>query len=195
LKPINGFTNEHVKNHQKDSVVDFELIGGFRAGASFLQDSGNYKHFYAGFIPGIELKSNIFHFKKLKLGLDAGYLFYTNEKTDGTDNLKISTRYNRIDFTATFDLIFKSFFANVRSGFALTIFKTKTTDNISISASSFSHTGADPGFLLGAGLGFEFGKSVLKLKKSAFLSVNSDWVRHGNRNDFTLWCLIAYQFF
>ncbi len=176
-----------------DSPLDLSLDSGLRAGSSFMEDSSNFRHYNAGFIPGIDFKFNIIKFKILKAGLAGGYLFYANKIEDGTQKINVSARYNRLDLQLFIDVNLKAFFIDTRIGSGLLIFKSDYNESVSISGSHFSNTGADFGFLAGLGFGVEFGKHLFNLNRRISFSVQSDYLRHGNRDDFTLWVLLGIE--
>ncbi len=166
------------------------LLGGVRMGASFQEQSWNYREYAPGFVVGPHLAFHFVHTRHVRLGVDGGYLFFARDIDAGTDMLRMETRYHRFDLNAVATVEFRAFAAGISAGTGIMLFSTDTRYEEEDRVELREHTGVQAGFLGGLSLGAEVGRHWWKLNRSVYLMARSDWLRRGGRDEFTL-CFLA----
>jgi len=180
----------------------FSLSSGIRIGASMQEQSPNNRIFDPGLVAGPEISFNFLRLKGLRLGINTGWLFFAAMREKHTEALEMTTRYNRLDFSARIDFLIKAFLLNMRIGSGMMIISTDTSWDRDWNSHQSNedtriveHTGVEPGFIAGLGVGAEVGKSWWKIDRKLFFTVQSDWQRRGNRDELTVWFLADIELF
>lgn len=162
---------------------------GIRLGVGLQEDSLNNREFSSGFIVGPEMAFNPIKFRNHQLSLSTGFLHFTNSVKKGTDSVWMTTTYNRMDICLGGIFNWGGFVLNSKIGSGLMFISTSTH----YLSDTRKHSGVDPGFLLGLGTGIDIGKLAFKLNRKIVLSVQSDWLRRGNRDEFTIFGVLSAE--
>ena len=186
---------------------DFGLA--FRSGASFQSIAVNDNSYPAGYLLGPELLLSVFSHGIHRAVLDVGYLYMGNTLDKGTSQISVKTGYQRFDLAAGYEVQWKLLVAGVRVGTALTLVKVATSygdpgwqvvevdgENQLVftpdaNARVEENIGVSPGFLAGLGVGLALGKYIFGIPDLLEIRAQSDYVRRGARNEFTVWGMIA----
>ena len=186
---------------------DFGLA--FRSGASFQSIAVNDASYPAGYLLGPELLLSVFSHGIHRAVLDVGYLYMGNTLNKGTSQIGVKTGYQRFDLAAGYEIQWKLLVAGVRVGTALTLVKVATSygdpswEVVDVdgekqlvfasdpNAQVEENLGLSPGFLAGLGVGLALGKYIFGIPDLLEIRAQSDYVRRGARNEFTVWGMIA----
>ncbi len=186
---------------------DFGLA--FRSGASFQSIAVNDNSYPAGYLLGPELLLSVFSHGIHRAVLNAGYLYMGNTLEKGTSQISVKTGYQRIDLAAGYEVQWKLLVAGMRVGTALTLVKVATSygdpgwEVVEVdgekqvvftpdaNARVEENIGVSPGFLAGLGVGLALGKYIFSIPDLLEIRAQTDYVRRGARNEFTVWGMIA----
>ncbi len=187
---------------------DFGLA--FRSGASFQSIAINDNSYPAGYLLGPELLLSVFSHGIHRAIIDAGYLYMGNTLAKGTSQISVKTGYQRFDLAVGYEVQWKLLVAGVRIGTPLTLVKVATSygdpswEVVEVdgekqlaytpdeNARVEENIGVSPGFLAGLGVGLALGKYIFGIPDLLEIRAQTDYVRRGARNEFTVWGMIAF---
>jgi hypothetical protein len=188
----------------------FRQIGiGFRAGSSFREAAtgGDYP---AGYFVGPELQLAVFSYAVHRAVIGAGYIHLGEERSKGTYQIRVESRYQRVDLFAGYGLVWKLLTAGLRVGTSLTIVNVETTygepgwevvgmgDEAElvmydpIDPQTNEETGVSAGFNVGLGIGLALGHYLFGIDDLVELRAQSDYLRRGERDEFTVGGLLVF---
>jgi hypothetical protein len=176
-----------------------------RGGYAF-QESALGRDWFDGGLVGPELLGEIFVYDIHKLILTVGYLKYFTYQSKGSEEIWTEASYHRVDVSAGYDIQWRMLVAGVRVGGAWTIVETRTAmgepgwyiegeelfftppEDLEFS----DRTGATFGFLAGLGAGIALGDAVFGIDDLVEIRVQSDYLRRGQRDDFTVFGSLVF---
>lgn len=182
---------------------------GFRAGAGF-REVATGGEFPAGYILGPELQLAVFSYLIHRATIGVGYFYIDERRENGTYQLRVATRYHRIDLFAAYGIAWKLLSAGLHIGTALTVVSVKTTfgePGWEITGSGEDadlvmykpqdpevrkEHGVSPGFLVGLGVGLAIGHYLFGIDDLIELRAQTDYVRRGERDEFTVYGLVVF---
>lgn len=191
----------------------FRHLGvGFDVSAAFQGTPANDGEFPATLVFGPEIFVSAFELDNHSVILGFGYRHFERTPSEGSAEISIKTRYDRMDLWAGYDFEWELLVAGARIGAALMIIGTETRygeptweiddfDGDGVNDIVFepaedpevrTRSGIDPGLLAGLGLGLSLGKYMFDRPGVIELRAQSDYVRRGNRNEFTVGGLLVF---
>lgn len=178
---------------------------GFRAGGAFLSEPTNGLEFLGGAAGGAELDWGVLTCGPHRARLAAGFLVFSAAREKGTPEIRVETRYSRVDFAAGYDFTPKLLVLGVDVGLVLALNRVKTvygepTWTISDGEIEYhdpedpetrDRLGAGVGFLAGLSVGVELGElfgfpDLLELRAAA------DYTLRNMRNEIAVLGLILF---
>jgi len=157
--------------------------------------------FEPGFAVGPTLSVSIARVGLHQVVLDLGYQYHFGNYRGGTEQLEVSTTYQRLVLAPGYFIRHKLIVAGAQVGAATNIATTRKTYNELLVAydkqkdeyqfhkigeiDSREATGVDFGFFAGIGIGLDFSELILKTRGKSLLDIclKGDYVRRGERDD------------
>jgi hypothetical protein len=208
-----GKTPEAASEATAEGPAWFGHVGfGPRFGAVFQSRSSNDGEFPASAAGGWELAVGAFSMGMHTVTVGAGYLKLERHVVKGPAQVKMDTSYERVDIWLGYDFNWELLLAGLRLGTALSLVNTEMTygaptweivdedgdgeDDIVFAPSAnpavVEHSGVEPGFMAGLGIGLSPGKILFERPGVIEVRAQADYVRRGARNDFSVWGLISF---
>ena len=178
---------------------------GFRASASFQSVASNNGDFPVGYVLGPEIVISAFSLDYHSVILGLGYHHFGRSPEKGSYEIAVKTRYDRLDFWAGYDFNWELLVAGARVGAALMVIGTETSygkptweiadiDGDGENDLIFTRDD-DPDIRTRSGvlgIGFSLGKYMFNRPGIIEIRAQSDYVRRGTRNEFTVGGLLVF---
>lgn len=182
---------------------------GFRAGATFRETATSAK-FPPAYALGPELYVSVFSCSIHRALLGAGYLYLNDRREKGSYQIRVATRYQRVDLFAGYGIVWKLLTAGLRVGAALTIVEVETSygepgweivgsgDDLElvmyepVDPEVSRERGLSAGFLGGLGVGLAIGRYLFGIEDLVEIRAQSDYVRRGERDEFAVYGLLVF---
>lgn len=202
-------TGEARKSPGEDALWFGHAGLGFRAGASF-RETATGTGFPAGYVLGPELYLAVWSYWIHRAIVGAGYLYLDDTREKGTKQIRVSSRFHRIDMFAGYEIAWKLLTAGVRVGTALTVVSVETeygeptweVVGFGDEAELIVHDPPDPevsekhgtsaGFLGGLGVGLAVGEFLFGIDDLIEIRAQADYVRRDERDEFAVYGLLVF---
>lgn len=171
------------------------LALGLRLGGGLHEKAVVRNKFDGSLAIGPQIELRFFKLKSFQFAFNVGFLHFSHKVNKGTDAIHVQTKYNRIDTALDVEFVKNSFFVNSKAGVGFMIISTESTLIQNDVMDKSVYNGVDVGFLAGLGIGFELGTHWLKLSREVDFSVQMDWMRRGERDEFFVGALINVALF
>jgi len=182
-----------------------EVSVGFRTGGCFLSNPTNGLEFTRGAAVGEEINWGIFVREPHRVRLSVGFLKYSVQREKGTYEVRVKTRYSRLDFAAGYDFSWWVFVVSADVGAAMAINTVVTIHDDpewEISGQEIEYqnsqnpeerrrVGMDGGFLAGLGIGADLGE-FFKVPDLLEIRVKSDYTLRSGRNEIVVLAAIVF---
>jgi hypothetical protein len=206
LLPSKARAVEDTEKSEACAPCWFSALGiSLRGGYSF-QETALGREWFGGGLLGPELLGETFVYDFHRVVICIGYSKLYSFQEKGSSQLRRSAEYQRVDWTAGYDIRWKLLVAGLRVGAAASIVTTRTAlgepgwyvedEEIFFTPPEdpevSEHTGATLGFLAGLGIGIALGEPFFGIEDLVEIRVWSEYLRRGERDDFTVYGALVF---
>jgi hypothetical protein len=194
-----------VSSDQSSARWFHEVSVGFRTGGCFLSTPTNGFEFTRGVAVGEEINWGIFVRGPHRARLSVGFLKYSVQREKGTYEVRVKTRYSRLDFTAGYDFTWRVLVVGVDVGAAMAVNTVVTMydqpeweisgDGIAYQNSRNPEIkrriGVNGGFLAGLSFGTDLGE-LFGVPDLLEIRVKTDYTTRSGRNEIVILAAIEF---
>jgi hypothetical protein len=177
-----------------------DVAVGFRTGGCFLSQPTNGIEFTTGLAVGAEIAWGVFAFAPHRAVLTVGFLDYSVVREKGTPEIRVTTHYARLDFSAGYDFTWRALVVGANVGYVLALNTVETTygqpswqvvdgemtymspENPEVR----DRVGTDSGLLAGLSIGLEVGEWLWGIEDLLEIRAKSDYTYRDGRNEITV---------
>jgi hypothetical protein len=211
--PLTAVSDDLTMKKSSDEVNALSWFSEFGAstnsGVTF-QEKAQGWGFTPGWAVGPDVMIGLLRYRFHRVFLKLGYLYYGVDRRDGTEQIEVTTSYQRINLTANYDFCYKILVVGTHVGTSMMIVRTGAVlrdFDVLVSGNELSYenhsivdqveaTGVDFGFLTGLSVGLDldplFKKNTYRRWLNFELRLTGDYLRYSERDGFFAGAGIAY---